>query len=75
MVAAVSGEAPVTPVSITVQKNIEVLIVLFKATSEALVEQITCVAGVAVITGLGFTITVTVVGKAGQPPAALGVII
>jgi hypothetical protein len=48
--------------------------VLVNAIDVAVFEQIVCVAGVAVATGLGFTVITTVIGVPGHP-FAVGVIV
>ena len=61
--------APETPDCTTVQAKVVPVTLLLSATEVAVPEQIVCDAGVAVATGLGLTVTTTVTGVPGQPPA------
>jgi hypothetical protein len=65
---------PEAPDWVMVQANVEPDTVLVSAVEAVAPEQIVCVEGVAVATGVGFTVTVTLIGDPGQP-AALGVMV
>ena len=67
------AEAPETPVCVTVQAYVVPETLLFSVMEVEVPEQIVCVAGVAVSTGTGFTVMVTVTGDPVQP-FAVGVI-
>jgi len=60
--------APVAPDWLTVQLYVVPLTEPLSAMDVALPEQIVCVVGVATTFGIGFTVTVTVIGVPGQPP-------
>lgn len=62
------AEAPVTFVCVTVQLNVVPLTLLLNTTELALFEQIVCALGVAVAEGVGFTVTVAVIGAPLQVP-------
>jgi hypothetical protein len=64
--------APETPDCTTVQAKVLPVTVLLRATEEAVPEQIVCEAGVAVATGIGFTVITTVL-VAPAHPFAVGV--
>lgn len=68
------AEAPLAPDCVTVQLYVVPVTVPLSAMDVALPEQMVCVAGVAVTVGTGLTVTVTVIGVPGQPPAE-GVIV
>jgi hypothetical protein len=65
---------PVTPVSTTVQEKVVPGTSLLKATGRTEPAQIVWFEGVAVITGIGFTVIVAVIGLPTQP-LAVGVIV
>ena len=67
-------EAPVTPVCTTVQINVELLTLLVRLIVVAEPEQNVSEAGLAVTTGIGFTVTVTSIGIPVHP-LAVGVIV
>ena len=60
--------APETPLCATVQLYVVPLTVLVNTTDGAVPEQIVCVEGFAVATGVGFTIIVPVALTVPQPP-------
>jgi hypothetical protein len=66
--------APETPDCTTVQVKAVPDTLLVRATEDAVPEQIVCEAGVAVATGVGFTVITTVTGVPAQP-LAVGVIV
>ena len=66
--------APLAPDWLTVQLKVVPVTVPLKAIDVALPEQIVWVVGVAVTVGIGFTVTVTVIGVPEQP-FAVGVIV
>lgn len=61
--------APVTPACVTVHANDDPAGTEVSAMPVCVPEQIVCVAGVAVATGVGSTVTVTVIGVPGQAPS------
>jgi hypothetical protein len=62
--------APLAPVcEVTVQSNVVPVTLLVKAILVAAPEHIVCVDGVAVATGLGLTVMVTVIGAPAHPLA------
>ena len=66
--------APETSDSATVQENVVPVTLLVSAIDGAVPEHIVCNAGVVVATGIGFTVTTTVMGVPPQP-LAVGVIV
>lgn len=68
-----AAAAPETPLCVTVQLKAEPVTSLFSVIAVAVPEQIVCVVGVAVTTGIGLTVTVAVIGEPVQP-FAVGVI-
>jgi len=66
--------APETPDCTTVHAKVVPVTVLFRALDEAAPEQIVLEPGVAVATGVGFTVTITVTG-APEQPVVVGVIV
>ena len=64
--------APDTPDCTTVHAKVVPDTLLLKATEEAVAEHIVWLGGVAVATGVGFTVTITVMG-APEHPLAVGV--
>lgn len=67
-------EAPETPDCTTVHENVVPAILLVNAIPVLFPEQMVCEAGVAVATGFGFTVIVTVIGEPAHVPA-VGVIV
>lgn len=63
------AEAPDAPLCVTVQENVVPATLLLNVTDVAVPEQIVWVAGVAVTTGIGFTVMVTVTGVPVHPLA------
>jgi hypothetical protein len=61
--------APETPDCTTVQAKVEPVTLLVRAIEEAVPEQMVCVVGVAVATGVGLTVITTVSGVPAQPLA------
>jgi hypothetical protein len=59
--------APDTPLCVTVQANVVPATLLVRAIDVAVPEQIVCVAGVAVATGVGLTVIVTVIAFPAHP--------
>ena len=74
MLAPLPAVAPVTPVWEMVQLNVVPATLLVRSMSVVSPEHNVCVAGVAVATGIGFTVTVTTIGIPSQP-FAVGVIV
>jgi hypothetical protein len=72
--APVPADAPETPDCTTVQSKEAPETLLVKAMDGAVPEQRVCEAGVAVATGLGFTVITTLIGLPEQLPA-VGVIV
>lgn len=68
------ADAPDTPVCVTVHEKVAPVTFPLSVIAVVLPEQIVCVDGVAVTTGIGFTVTVTVIGVPEQPFAS-GVIV
>jgi hypothetical protein len=68
------GDAPDTPVWTTVQAKEVPATLLDRVIDVAPPEQNVCVVGTAVITGLGFTVTIAVI-EAPEQPLAVGVIV
>ena len=66
--------APETPDCTTVQAKVVPVTLLVRAMEDAVPEQIVCEAGVAVATGVGFTVMITVTGVPEQP-VVVGVIV
>jgi len=66
--------APETPDCTTVQEKVVPVTLLVRAMEDAVPEQIVCDPGVAVATGVGFTVTITVTG-APEQPVVVGVIV
>jgi hypothetical protein len=62
IVAPVDAVAPATPDCTTVQANVVPVTVLLRATEVDVPEQMVCDTGVAVATGVGLTVTTTVIG-------------
>ena len=61
--------APETPDCTTVQAKVVPAKVLVRTMEDAVPEQIVCEPGVAVATGMGFTVTTTTLGVPAQPLA------
>lgn len=74
MLVPFPADAPVTPVCVTVHANVDPVGTDVSAMFGAVPEQIVCVAGVAVATGVGSTVMVTVIGAPEQFPS-VGVIV
>ena len=74
IVAPFPSEAPDTPVCTTVQLKVVAETVLVNAMEVAVPEQIVCAPGVAVATGIGLTVMVTVIEDPEQP-SAVGVMV
>ena len=74
MLLPLPAVAPDTFVCTTVHENVVPVTLLVSATDVALPEQIVCDDGVAVATGIGFTVIVTVIGVPAQP-FTVGVIV
>jgi hypothetical protein len=66
--------APETPDCTTVQAKVVPVTLLVRAMEDAVPEQIAWETGVAVATGIGFTVTITVIG-APEHPVVVGVIV
>ena len=71
MLDPLPADAPLTPLCVTVHANVVPVTLLVRAIPLAVPEQIVCDAGVAVTTGVGFTVMVTVIGVPGQPLAVV----
>ena len=69
MVDPDAAVAPETPDCTTVQAKVVPVTLLLRAIEEAVPEQIVCDPGVAVATGIGFTVTTTTLGVPAQPLA------
>ena len=69
IVAPEDAVAPATPDCTTVQTKVVPVTLLVRTTEVAVPEQIVCDAGVAVATGVGFTVITTVLGVPAQPLA------
>jgi hypothetical protein len=69
MVTPEDAVAPETPDCTTVQAKVVPVTLLVRDTEEAVPEQIVCVAGVAVATGVGLTVMTTVTGVPVHPLA------
>lgn len=67
-------EAPLTPDCATVHEKVVLPMLLVRAIEVAPPEQSVCEEGVAVTVGIGFTVTVAVMGAPAQPPTE-GVIV
>ena len=74
MVEPEAAVAPETSDSATVQENVVPVTLLVSAMDGAVPEHIVCNAGVVVATGIGFTVTTTVMDVPEQP-LAVGVIV
>jgi len=70
MVEPEAAVAPVTSDSDTVHANVVPATLLVSAMEGAVPEHIVCNAGVVVATGIGFTVTTTVIGIPAHPLAA-----
>ena len=69
MVDPVEAVAPVTRVCTTVHANVVPVTLLLSATDVDVPEQIVCDAGMAVATGVGFTVITTITGTPAHPLA------
>ena len=74
MLVPEAAVAPETPDCTTVQAKVVPVTLLLRATEEAVPEQIVCDVGVAVATGVGFTVTTTTLGVPAHP-LAVGVMV
>jgi hypothetical protein len=74
MVDPEDAVAPETPACTTVQAKVVPVTLLVRAMDGAVPEQIVCEAGVAVATGVGFTVITTVNGVP-EHPLAVGVMV
>jgi len=69
MFAPEDAVAPETPDCTTVHAKVVPATLLLRATEVAVPEHIVCVPGVAVATGMGFTVITTVIGVPAHPLA------
>lgn len=69
IVVPLPGPAPEAPLCVAVQENVVPLTLLVRAMDVEVPEQIVWLAGVVVISGIGFTVMVTVIGVPLQPLA------
>jgi hypothetical protein len=69
MLVPEAAVAPETPDCTTVQEKVVPVTLLVRAMEEAVPEHIVCEPGVAVATGIGFTVIKTVIGVPAQPLA------